>query len=242
MRFLRRYTALTILVILIVACLAGILSTQQRSTDSTQRPAAAAALSIDGRLLDTARQLAAVADSEQEQSLAQEALRWADGAYDMEFAIAMIEAAQAPPPKSSALKQLMDRIEQLRVKQVNSQAFVAKLTKDAGKDDASVAQLELAMAQLALDQNELAEAREDLVRQGGDRRANLERLRKTHEDMEHNLVTAKPPAPLPSGTLFEQARTWWTLQQRHSQVQLARQQALNKLAVLTRQPDALATG
>jgi len=77
MRFLRRYTALTILVILIVACLAGILSTRC-SAQPTQRNGrgSAAALSIDGRLLDTARQLAAVADSEQEQSLAQEALRW----------------------------------------------------------------------------------------------------------------------------------------------------------------------
>lgn len=239
MRFLRRYAAPIILVALILACLAGIWNTQRPATDATSRPAAAATTLIDDRLLETARQMAALANSPQEQLLAQEATRWANRTFDMEFTIAMIEAAQAPPPASGPLKQLADRIAVLQFKFQNSQSLVAKLTKDAGKDDTSIAQLELAKAQLTLDQDELAEAREDLVRQGGDRRANLERLRKAHSDVEHS-VSSKPPQELPSATLFEQTRAWWTLQQRRNQVQLARQQALNKMALLTRQRYALA--
>jgi len=68
MRFLRRYTALTILVILIVACLAGY--SARGSAQRLNQTAGGSRCAVDrGRLLDTARQLAAVADSEQEQSL-----------------------------------------------------------------------------------------------------------------------------------------------------------------------------
>src|SRR5436190_15564104 len=104
MRFLRRYAAPIIFVALILACLAGIWNTQRLATDATPRPSAVTSL-IDDRLLETARRLAALADSPREQLLAQEATRWADRAFDMEFTIAMIEAAQAPPPASGPLKQ-----------------------------------------------------------------------------------------------------------------------------------------
>ena len=57
---------------------------------------------------------------------------------------------------------------------------IAKLEKDAPRAIRRRRQLELAKAQLALDENELEDAQLDLARQGGDERGKLEQAAQEH--------------------------------------------------------------
>jgi len=234
MNSLKRNLVVTLLAVLLLACAAAVYLTRQQVAVRSDPKRSAVPL-IDDRLLDMARRSAALADSLEEQALAREALRLADHEFDQAFAMAMREAALTPPPGSGALKQIAELIVSLKQQVFASQAQVAKLSSQPPADEAAATRLELAKAQLSLDQEELTEAQEELARQGGDRRANLERLRKAHEDAQHVVATAKPAAMPATATLSEQVQAWVTLRNRLTHLDNARQQALNRFAALTRQ-------
>ena len=235
MKSLRRNLSVVALGALLIASVAAAFLTRQWGTRPDARPATPTTSPIDSRLLETARQSAALADSVDEQALAREALRLADQEFDHAFAMAMREAALAPPPTSDTLKQLVALISELKERVQTSQAQVNKLSRTAAPDEAAATRLELAKAQLALDQEELTEAQEELARQGGDRRTNLERVRKAHEDAQHVVAGAKAAEAPAVSTLAEQIQAWLVLRNRLLHLDAARQQALNRFASLTRQ-------
>lgn len=195
---------------------------------------------MDERLLATAQRLAALADVSDEQALSREALRLSDHEFDEAFASAIREAAvAAPAPPAGPLKQLTARIARIKERIAKEQAQLAK--PDAAGDDGGAA-LELLKAQLALDQDELTEAQEDLARQGGDRRAMLERMLQEHEAADHATAPPKPPAPPKTGTLAEQILAWVSLSGRRADLESAHREAAQKAALLGRQRDALDKG
>jgi small-conductance mechanosensitive channel len=235
MKSLRRNLSVVALGALLIASVAAAFLTRQWGTRPDAKPATPTTSPIDSRLLETARQSAALADSVDEQALAREALRLADQEFDHAFAMAMREAALAPPPTSDTLKQLVALISELKERVQTSQAQVNKLSRTAAPDEAAATRLELAKAQLALDQEELTEAQEELARQGGDRRTNLERVRKAHEDAQHVVAGAKAAEAPAASTLAEKIQAWLVLRNRLLHLDAARQQALNRFASLTRQ-------
>src|SRR5579872_3495397 len=164
---------------------------------------------MDERLFETARRLAGLADTTDEQNLAREALRLTDHELDQAFATAVREAAAVVPPSSGPLKVLADRIMQLQSRIAADTARIAKSKETAAKMGSSD-QLELANAQLALDQDELEDAQQDLARQGGDRRARLQQEVQEHEAIAQQAAP-KFPQPPPVGTLREQVGAWFAL-------------------------------
>src|SRR5215471_13664638 len=174
---------------LLLACLAGWYFTRDTASSSTnaKRPASSSpTLPVDGRLLQSARQMAAAADTTDEQALAGEALRLADHELDQAFASALREAAASSPPASKGpLKTLTDRISQLEKRVAVEKSRIAKLTQEAAAKGRTVDNLELAKAQVALDEDELEDAHQDLARQGGDQHAVLERALQEHEAVQH---------------------------------------------------------
>ena len=196
---------------------------------------------VDDRLLQTARQMISVAETNDEQNLAAEALRLADLEVDHAFAAAVREAAaKATVPASGPLKQLTDHITETKLRMVADQARIAKLTKDAETSAAAGDQLELAKAQLALDQDELDDAQEDLARQGGDQQAKIQQALAAHEAEDHQTAqTPKAPPPGGTATLSEQVQRWFTLADRKKQVDAAHQQAANYAAAFEREHDTL---
>jgi small-conductance mechanosensitive channel len=203
---------------------------------ATKQPAAAL---IDDRLLKTAQQLAPLAGTTEEQALAQEALRLSDHELDQEFASALRETAASTVPLSGPLKQLADHVGKLKAKVAASQERIAKLAKAASANDAAASQLEVAKAQLSLDQDELNDAREDLARQGGDKHALLERLLQAHEAAHGTGLTAKASLAGRAATLLEQVQSWLSLRDRARQLEAARQQAAAKAAALDREHQVL---
>src|SRR5690242_13786596 len=99
MRYRKNLTAIG-LALLLIACAIGYFGT----TDE-QAPARTAGKQlpslIDERLLKTARRLAALADTNDEQDQAREALRLSDHELDVAFVTALREAA-TPDPKEAA--------------------------------------------------------------------------------------------------------------------------------------------
>ncbi len=235
---IRRYLPAVALAVLLAACLVAAYIFRGTNTNRAKSQQSAAS-PIDERLLKTAQQIGSLADTGEEQALAQEALRLADHEVDQAFASAMREAAAPAVPVSGPLKQLSDQIAQLKSRIAADQARIASLTPKAGSNSGAAGQLELAKAQLALDQDELGDAQEDLSRQGGDPRAQLARLLQEHEAAQHTAAPQKTSSGLRTGTLSEQLLAWLSLRNRQQEVESAREQTARRAAALEREHNAL---
>jgi small-conductance mechanosensitive channel len=231
-----------ILTALLVVCAVTWYFTRDASSGRvvTKKPAASSQAPIDQRLLGTARQMASIAATAEEQDQAREALRLADHELDQAFAAALREAAARSAPPGGPAKQLADRITALKARLTADQRQIAKWTKAAADNDTAASQLELAKAQLALDEDELEDAQQDLARQGGDEHATLQRALQEHEAALHQ--TALPPkagATVRPATLNEQIQSWFSQGDKERQLEGARQQAASHAATLDREHDAL---
>jgi len=229
-----------ILGVLLLGCLVAIYVTR----DSGNRPAAPVpatsdqAVAVDSRLLQTANQLAALAETGDEQSTAREALRLADHELDQAFATALRQAAAYRPPATGPLRDLDKRVNELKAQVAWDHRRVAQLAKTASPNDTD--ELDLAKAQLALDQDELDDSQQDLARQGGDPHAALERARQEHEAIQNQTAQAiKGASASPTATLVDQTRTWFSLSSLDQRVLAAGQQATAQAAALARQHDQL---
>jgi len=230
-----------ILAVLLVACLIAVYVTR----DAAVKQAAPAknttidqGAAVDTRLLQTANQLAARAETAGEQSNAREALRLTDHELDQAFATALRKAAAYRAPAGGPLRTLTARLNQLKVQIAADESRIALLTKQSDSDDEG--RLDLAKAQLALDQDDLEDVQQDLARQGGDPRAGLERVRQEHENIQHQTAQALKGAPLsPTGTLAEQIRAWLSLGSLNGLLLSAERQAEDQAAALGKQHDQL---
>lgn len=123
---------------------------------------------VDQTPWTTAQALAALAVTQEELSYANEAKRLADHDVDQAFAAALRTATlQQKTLTGDALKQ-QQRVTDLETAVAQDQASVKNLTPKGGDD------LDIAQAQLGLDQDELADAREDLARASGDQRGEIQ--------------------------------------------------------------------
>jgi small-conductance mechanosensitive channel len=234
--------AVSITVLLLATCVIGAYLTRDAGSGrSAKKPAPSAqAAPVDERLLQTARQMNSIADTGDEQNFAGQAMQLADHEVDQAFSAALREAEAAVPPASGPLRELADRISQLKASVAADQARIAKLTKQAETKPAASDQLELAQAQLSLDQDELNDAQQDLVRQGGDQHAKIQQALQQHEAAEQQAEKMpKAAAPGRTVTLIDQAQLWFSLWNRSRQLETARLQAANTAASLTREHDTL---
>ncbi len=230
-----------LVVVLLVACLAAWMETRDRGGAVTLRkPAISQASPVDDRMLRTARQMAAMADTADEQDAARQALHLADHALDQAFATALREAQSEPQPANGELRELSAQIDKLKSSIADDQERIAKLTKDAATSDAAAEQLELATARVSLEKDELDDAVQDRARQGGDRSAIIERALEQHENEQ------KAAAPLPklvdpaaARTMAEQTALWLALSSRKSKLNEAREQAADQATSLMAQHNSL---
>jgi small-conductance mechanosensitive channel len=224
--------------------------------------AAASTGPVDERPLAEARNLAPFARTDQEESLAAEALRLADHEVDLEFAQALRDAANAPPPATASASRLEDRVKTAQARVDADQAAVANFTRLSKQARGAAqardqAQLELAQAQLSLDQDELADAHRDLTRSGGDEEAQLQQLLNEHEKSQthesesgggsgaatetggNNGATGATSATGSSRSLLARLETWEAARNEEQMLASARAAALAKSTSLSRTHNAL---
>jgi small-conductance mechanosensitive channel len=200
---------------------------------STTRQAPFTRGTVDRRMYDTARQSAALAETPAEQDLAREAVRLADHELDQALAGALRDAAAFRPPPGGPLAKLRARLDQAKKNVAADQQRIGRLSKD------NPDQIEVAKAQLALDEDELEDAQADLAREGGDPKTAVERAMAEHEASQQNSALPKPPQPAPTDTLAEQFTAWRVLGDREAQIEKYREQAVACSAGLTREHQSL---
>ncbi|HYN15764.1 MAG TPA: mechanosensitive ion channel domain-containing protein, partial [Terriglobales bacterium] len=234
---------LFVLLLLLAAVVAGVVVTRRPpSLRGKRRPKREL---VDQRPLETARNLAALAASPGERAFAARALRLADDEVDLAFAIALRDAAAHPPPPTPETQALVDRIKQLQARVDADQQRIAQLKQAPRGTHAEEIQqqLDLAQAELSLDQDALSDAKKDLGRSGGDLHSTIQRLLEEHESTTHaNATASEPQAPAAreSATLLSQFRNWDALRDRHQQLLAAEDDATSAAAALTQTHQALA--
>jgi small-conductance mechanosensitive channel len=200
---------------------------------------------VDQRPWQTAATLAALAQSAEERELAREAERLADHEVDQAFSQSLRQASLEKPDLSGKALALRQRVTELQETIKNDQARIVSLSAGADTRPASAvsngSDLEIAKAQLGLDQNELTDSIEDLAHESGDPRVKLQqelaarqaamqqyRDSASKDDGQTAVASAEHYT-----TLAQQLSTWRSLRNRKQLVAQAEQLARADVAALT---------
>jgi small-conductance mechanosensitive channel len=206
---------------------------------------------VDQRPWQTAATLAALAQSTEEKKLARDAERLADHEVDQAFSQSLRQASLAQPKLSDKALALQKRVSELQQTVKNDEARIAALgAADGAKSAGTIShnsELEIAKAQLGLDQTELADSIEDLARESGDQRPKLQhelaarqaamkqyKDRASEDDGQTAVASAEQYR-----TLGQQLSTWRSLRNRRQLIAQAEQLAKDDVAALTADRETL---
>jgi small-conductance mechanosensitive channel len=196
---------------------------------------------VDQKPLETARALAAQAWTREEHPLARRALNVADDAVDLAFATALRDAAAHPAPPTEEIRKITAHLKETETSVVADQEAIEALQGLKSKNEPEVQQeIALAQAQLALDQDDVANARQDLMRAGGDLQGALKRMLDAHLATHAAVNLPNTPPFQESWALASHLRTWQWLRGKLQQLASASQQALDAAAALNKAHDELA--
>ena len=151
---------------------------------------------VDQKPVETARALAAQAWTREEHALARRALSVADDGVDLAFETALRDAASHPTPPTEEIRKITARLKDAETSVLADQDAIEALQGSKSKDDPEVQQeIALAQAQWALDQEDVANTRQDLIRAGGDGQGALKRMLDAH-------LATHTPVNLPNAPPF----------------------------------------
>jgi small-conductance mechanosensitive channel len=200
---------------------------------------------VDQRPWQTAATLAAMAQSAEERKIARDAERLADHEVDQAFSQSLRQASLAKPNLSGKALALQQRVTELQETIKNDEARIAALSAGAGTKSASAvsnaSDLEIAKAQLGLDQAELADSIEDLARESGDQRLKLQQelaarqaaMKQYRENASKDDGQTAVASAEQYKTLGQQLSTWRSLRNRKQLIAQAEQLARADMAALT---------
>jgi small-conductance mechanosensitive channel len=201
---------------------------------------------VDQRPWQTAKTLAALAVSAEELELAREAERLADHEVDQAFAQSLRQASAETRQLTGEALTLQQRVTSLQQMVKGDQERVTDLTPKSGPTAGGPASpagddLEVAKAQLGLDQDELADSVEDLARASGDHRAKIQQeltareatMKKYDEQAANGDGQSAVIAAGQYKTLAGQISAWWAQRNRIQLIQQAEQLARADVAALT---------
>jgi small-conductance mechanosensitive channel len=199
---------------------------------------------VDQRPWQTAATLTELAESAEEREFAREAERLADHEVNQAFSQSLRQAGLAVRQMTGPVLTLQQRVNELQKTVAEDRARVEALSAKAGTGGgigATQNDLDVAKAQLGLDENELSDSQEDLARESGDQRIKLqqelsarEAAMKKYETQasEDNGQTAVVAAE-GFKTLAGQISAWWAQRSRRQLIDQAEQLAKADVAALT---------
>jgi len=245
----RRWLMTGGLVALLLVAVMGLILT--RDLGDSARPRSRWASLVDQRPLQTARALAALASTREEQRYARQALKIADHQVDLAFATALRDAAEQTPDQSPQAREANERVTKaqtaVKVDQEQLDALKKQLTGATGeRQDKLQQQLSLLQAQTELDQDELEDAQDDLARAGGNDRSRIQRLFERHQTDEQQteaavaqLAPGKADAAPNSDNVIALASNWQALRSKQKQLEQAKTQSLARADSLQQNHDSL---
>src|ERR1700730_5722715 len=243
----------TITLILLLGVIAyGLFRTGRSMTTSQITPGgelsqAAHGSAIDQTPLYTAQRLAQMSTSADELPLAQEALRLGDREMDLAFAAAVWEAQVHPAVVSAEAKQSQARLQNAEKSLDGDKERVAQLTAclakatGAKKEDSLEDQLEQEKVQVELDQDEVDNAKQELIRAGGDAQGRIEQLMKEHEAASRIADSATVNTVIPPDLhgLVHHYLQWSELHDKTLQLRQSKQDAESAAVAFTTKRHAL---
>ena len=251
MNFTQKVT-LGALLALLAAALVGLYltsgSTSLTSRNQARSPSEGETPSINQLYLDTAQGLASLAATEEEQRAAKNALDAADHDLVLEYGYALELSATESVPQTPEIRAVQNRILKLKGSIQTRQDEVNRLKNALEKvkgtrRDAVQEQLDVSEAEVNLSQEALADAKDDLIRAGGDPHSRLLELKAEHEAASNAADKFKFP-PLrdsaPAGSLLAEWSQWKSIRLKQLAMGEAQQAAFAAAADLARQHDALA--
>jgi small-conductance mechanosensitive channel len=243
------------LLVLVAAAVAGLFLTpgapslpgQNKSSQATT----AGSEQIDQHYLETARRVSALATTPEEQQLAQDVLRVTDRELDLEFAAALQATGNQSVSRSPKARAIQERIERIQAAILARQEKVKQLTEAVkntrgDKREDLQQQLDVSQAELDLSKEVLADAKEDLIRAGGDPHSKVQQLVEEHKAAAQGaesvqFVSTNQPTPrFSSGSLLAKCSRWSAIRRKQDQLRQAQQEAFSAAAARARDHDALA--
>jgi len=250
---LRHWMTAVVLLLLMAAAIVGLVRTREpaQPTESEELGATAAGKKllvrtepanehplVDQRPLQTARRMASLATTPEELRLAHEAEKVADHEVDLAFADALRTAALNPPKLTPEAREMAARKSKAEAALGADKETIAQLTRKLGtapekQKDNLQDQIDVAKAQLDLDQDEFDDSSEDLERAGGDPQAKIRQLQQQHEAGGHGEVAAGTAANLAeqdykAHTVLAVLRAWRALRAKKAQLAEALQETAGK--------------
>jgi small-conductance mechanosensitive channel len=241
-------TAAIFLVLLLAGVGYGVLRTEPPAVTlpSTTPASAAGQTSVDQAPLKTAQELATLVTLPEERPHAQEALRLADHEVDIAFTAALRDVTQHPPALSDEAKKIQARLQRSERSLANDKAQIAQLTTGVEKasgdaKDSLEDQLDIANAQEELDQDEVDDAKQDLIRAGGDPQDRIQAMVKEHEASTKatEAALAATPNPPDEHGLVRKVAHWWALHRKQLLLWRAKAETETTIRTLSSQHDAL---
>jgi small-conductance mechanosensitive channel len=243
-----KLTAIVLFLLLIASVYGLVLTGRQSPARASGNPTASAdsAPLVDQTPLLTAQALVRLPTTAPEQPSAQNALRIADEEMDLSFAQAVLDATQHPPALSAEAKEIQSRLQSAEDALAAQQARVAQLTAADSKatgaqKDTLDSQIALAMAELELRQDEVDDAREDLIRAGGDPQDRIQQMVQEHETVSHSSDSTKVSvtAPAEAHGMLQELQQWWALHQKQLLLWRAKAEATASAQTLAAKHTAL---
>jgi small-conductance mechanosensitive channel len=258
----RQWITGIVLLLLVAAAIVGIVWTREPPAANEEtaanpskkvlghKPPVAQRPLVDQRPLQTARRVAQLAGTSEEQLLAHQAEKVGDHEVDLAFFDAVRTAEENPPALSSEARQIAERKKKAEQALKEDQDNIALLTKklaaapESQKDNLQD-QIDVSKAQLDLDQDEVDDASEDLEQAGGDPQSKIKRLQAEHETGDRTPETALGSAVSPhekeyqSHTLFNVSRAWQALREKKMLLEEAQQESREKQLRLTKRHETL---
>jgi len=198
---------------------------------------------VDQRPWQTAATLSGMAQSAEERDFAREAERLADHEVDQAFSQSLRQASLEKSKLTGKALALQQRVTDLQATVKSDLARIATLTASAGMDvtGSKDSDLEVAKAQLGLDQNELADSIEDLSRESGDQRVKIQQelaarqaaMKKYYDNTSKDDGQTAVTAAERHKTLAQQISAWWSDRNRKQLIAQAEQLATADVSALT---------
>ena len=235
MKTRQRIVVFGLLTLVVVAIAALVLTRDSSSPAARTRPRRAPL--VDEQPVQTARSMATLASSREEQRYAQQALQLADHAVDLAFADALREATLRPVAVTPETKELFARVRRAEAQVESDQDLIDSLKKESATAKSSgqeiQQQLDLVQAQLELDKDDLEDAKGDLLRSGADPLSRIQRQFARYQAAQPQSANTQINLPgteasSPTNNLIAQFSGWRTQRAKALKLQQARDEALQK--------------
>jgi small-conductance mechanosensitive channel len=234
-------TAAAVLIVLLAAAGYGLWATSSvpvtparpvKTSATTPATPASAMPVIDQGTLLTAQRLARLANTPEEQSLAQSAVQIADHELDLAFTAALWQLEAHPPPLSAEASQIQDRLSEAQRTLASDTDAVKELTRELAQatdaDKPAIQdRLDLAQSRMELAQDEVHEANDDLLQAGGNVHQRIQQMQQEHQAAEHSDTRAAAPSADALSSLHGLVggiREWLALRQKQRWLNEAREQ------------------